>query len=455
MSTGDGDFYRSLRFLVIDDQPAAREGLRICAQTMGAFAVDLSSGYQDAIARIRRAPPDVILCDYLLGNDRSGQQLLEELRRFDLLADEAVFMMVTAEQSYEQVVAAVELAPDDYIIKPFSPDRLKLRLDRTMRRKRFLEPLFVAKRVQDFERAERFIKDAIETEAGRNYRFELMRQEAEVALLKGDPAAAETAFLAILETHPFPWARAGQARALLGQRRLAEARSIMDEVVADAPNYFGGHDLKADICLEMGDYAEGQRTLEAAAARTGRNYERKRRLADAALLNGDTETARQAMADVIRNDTMPGAVSIADHLMLVRSHVEGGDLLAAERALAEITPQRLETASLDERASSLALRALMRPDAERERIAALRASWLAIPLCARSRVDIVRAAFAIGDNELAVAMAAELFASDEIRRMFKIVRDLFEANDMAAAFRDLQRKAALQRIGSGADGPSA
>lgn len=452
MTVFEADRYRNLRFLVIDDQQAARDGLRICAQSMGAFVVDLSPGYQDAIARIRRAPPDVILCDYLLGPDRSGQQLLEELRRFDLLADAAVFIMVTAEQSYEQVVAAVELVPDDYIIKPFSPDRLKLRLDRVLRRKHFLQPLFDAKRIEDFERAEHFIEQVRETPDGQLHRFELMRQQAEVALLKGDPVAAEAAFVAILGDHPFPWARAGQARALVGQRRLKEARAIMDEVVADAPEFFAGHDLKAKICLEMGDYAEGQRTVEAISARTGRNYERKRLLADAALLNGDTATACKAMADVIRNDTMPGAVTVEDRLMLVRGHVEAGDLLAAERALAEISAQRLETASLDERASWNALRALMRPDDERAKVATLRDSWMATPLSASSRVDIARAAFAVGDRDLAVAMAAALFASDEIRRVFKLVRDLFESNGMAPAFRDLQRKAAMQRIASTSGG---
>lgn len=447
MSQLGPEVYRALRFLVIDDQSVARDSLRICAQTMGAFAVEFSSGYQDAIARIRRTVPDIILCDYLLGADRSGQQLLEELRRFDLLTDDAVFIMVTAEQSYEQVVAAVELAPDDYIIKPFSPDRLKLRLDRVLQRKRFFKPLFAAKRAQDYAAAERFLEQVRETEDGQLQRFELMRQRAEVALLKGDAAAAQVAFDEILDTHPFPWARAGKARALVGQNRLPEARAIMDQVVVDAPTFFGGFDLKAQICLEMGDYEEGQRTVAEASLKTGRNYVRKRLLADAALLGGDTETARAAMADVIRNDSAPGAVTIADRLMLVRSQVEAGALMEAEQALGEISPQRLETATLDDRASWQALRALMAPDAERQRMTALRAAWLATPFCAQTRVDIIRAAFALGDHELAVSATSALFASDEIRRVFKVVRGLFETHEQVAAFRELQRRAALQKIG--------
>jgi DNA-binding response OmpR family regulator len=139
--------YAKKRFLVIDDQPQARDALRTVAQTLGAFAVEFASNYQDAIYRIRNNAPDIILCDYMLGEGRSGQQLLEELRRFKLLLDETIFMMVTGEQSYEQVVSAVELVPDDYIIKPFSPDKLLLRLERIVAKKNFL-PTITSKSVK-------------------------------------------------------------------------------------------------------------------------------------------------------------------------------------------------------------------------------------------------------------------------------------------------------------------
>ena len=56
---------RTKRFLVVDDQPLARESLRAIAQTAGAFSVDFAPGYQDAIFKIRNNCPDVILCDYI------------------------------------------------------------------------------------------------------------------------------------------------------------------------------------------------------------------------------------------------------------------------------------------------------------------------------------------------------------------------------------------------------
>lgn len=446
MTELDREFYRKLRFLVIDDQAAARQSLRTCAQTMGAFSVDFSASYQDAIGRVKRTQPDVILCDYNLGDGRSGQLLLEELRRTDALPDETVFIMVTAEKSYEHVVAAVELGPDDYIIKPFSPDRLKFRLDRALKRRHFFEPLYRAKRERDFERGEAFVAEHRESEAGQPYRFELMRQSAELQLLKGDTAAAQAAYEAILALHPFPWAKAGMARVFLQQNRLQEARETVDAVVDGAPMYFDAFDLKTRICMEMGDYAEAQRTVEETSRRTTRNYTRKRLLADAAMRNGDAEVARAAMADVIQNDVTPGAVSVEDHLMLVRSHLEAGEVLEAEEAIRKIRQQQLETASLDEKASYHALLAALDPERERAAFESRSAEWGNEWLGVATKVDLVRAALALGDHKLASAITNQLFSSDQIRHVFNQVRELFERAGLEQTFRDRQKQAALARI---------
>jgi hypothetical protein len=58
----------------------------------------------------------------------------------------------------------------------------------------------------------------------------------------------------------------------------------------------------------------------------------------------------------------------------------------------------------------------------------------------------VRAAFAIGKPELASATTAGLFTSDEIRRVFKLVRGIFNSHGMVAEFREVQKQAALEKI---------
>ena len=393
--------YAKKRFLVIDDQPQARDALRTIAQTIGAFAVEFATNYQDAIYRIRNNVPDIILCDYVLGEGRSGQQLLEELRRFNLLADESIFMMVTGEQSYEQVVSAVELVPDDYIIKPFSPDKLVLRLDRIMAKKEFFKEYYQEKRKKEYAAALAILEAQRNSEAGRPYRFEILRQRAEVLLNSGDSEGAEQAYRGILENYEFPWARAGVARSLHRQNKLSEARSEIDRVVASTPHFFDAADLKANICMAQGEHAEAQQILDDVAKKTPRNYQRKRLLAEAATLNGDTETACAIMADVVANDTMPGAVTPEDRLALARSQVDANDLISAEKSLVGLKESEMQNLDLDAQASYAALLAISSPGRGKPRFAGLRPAMMSAQLATNSRLDILRSALALGDHELA------------------------------------------------------
>lgn len=438
--------YRNKRFLVIDDQPLARESLRAIAQTAGAFSVEFAPGYQDAIFKIRNNVPDIILCDYVLGEGRSGQQLLEELRRFNMLPDETIFMMVTGEQSYEQVVAAVELVPDDYIIKPFSPDKLMLRLEKVAMKKAFFADFYREKRKQEYDKALAILAAKKESDAGRAYRFEALRQEAEVHLAAGNSEQAEAAYRNILEKYEFPWARAGVAKSLHRQNRLTEARAEIEKVVASTTHYFDAADVKATICMAQGEHEEAQKTLDAVAKKTPRNYLRKRLLAEAAELNGDTETARAAMADVVANDTMPGAVSTEDQLTLARTHVGAGDLIAAEKVLVLMRESEVMNLELAQQASFSALLAVASPDKGKKKFAGLRPALVASPLPTVSRVDVLRAALVVDDRELADGQARELMSGEDAKKVFGTVRKLYALQGRENDFREIQRQVAMQRI---------
>ena len=120
--------FGALHALVVDDSPGMRNALRLTLSNMGMTHVQLVANAAEAIFQVKNKSYDFILCDFNLGEGRDGQQLLEELRHGKLISLETVFMMVTAESYYEKVVAAAELTPDDYMIKPFSAEVLCNRL---------------------------------------------------------------------------------------------------------------------------------------------------------------------------------------------------------------------------------------------------------------------------------------------------------------------------------------
>lgn len=133
-----GNDLASKRTLLIDRYPNARSSLRMTLSAMGVTAVHNASSSAEVLRQVRAHTFDIILSDYLLEDGRDGQQLLEELRQQNLVPLSTVFMIVTSERAYRNVVSVAELSPDDYLIKPFTADDLHGRLVRAIYRKQFL-----------------------------------------------------------------------------------------------------------------------------------------------------------------------------------------------------------------------------------------------------------------------------------------------------------------------------
>jgi hypothetical protein len=57
------------------------------------------------------------------------------------------------------------------------------------------------------------------------------------------------------------------------------------------------------------------------------------------------------MADVVANDTMPGAVTPEDRLALARSRVDANDLISAEKSLVGLKESEMQNLDLDAQAS--------------------------------------------------------------------------------------------------------
>src|SRR5690349_11463400 len=123
------------RVLIVDRHPPARDSLRLMLANLGITKVHGAGSSQEVLRQARGNTFDIILSDYMLEDGRDGQQLLEELRLQKLVPLSTVFIIVTSERGYHNVVGVAELAPDDYLIKPFTADQLQLRLGKALFRK--------------------------------------------------------------------------------------------------------------------------------------------------------------------------------------------------------------------------------------------------------------------------------------------------------------------------------
>ena len=132
------------RVLIVDDQRAFQLMFKGVLYSMGATNVAFAPTGEQALAKCSNVDFDILFVDYHLGIGKNGKQLLEDLREKKLLKPHSIFMLITGENSVPVVVSAVELEPDDYLVKPFSQSVLRSRIIRIKHKKEQLAGLFQA-----------------------------------------------------------------------------------------------------------------------------------------------------------------------------------------------------------------------------------------------------------------------------------------------------------------------
>ena len=326
--------YADKTVLVVDDHPGMRGSIRITLSHFGVVKTDMVPSALDAIRRIRQRHYDIVICDYNLGEGRDGQQLLEELRHGKAIHLATVFLMVTAERSYEKVMSAVELAPDDYLIKPFTADTLHQRLNQVMRRKQVFAPAYHLMEEIAFDEAILVCDDIIARHPA--YTIDALRLKAELLIAEHRPDEAQAIYEQVMALRAVPWARMGLAKTLHMQNRHEEAESLLSDLVEQAPDYLAAYDLLSQVQVAGERHKEAQSTLEKAVARSPNAILRQQAIGRLAYDNGDLALAEKAFTTVVQRGRNSILRSPADHADLVRLQLAQGKLKEAGGTLRDL-----------------------------------------------------------------------------------------------------------------------
>jgi DNA-binding response OmpR family regulator len=323
--------YNQLRALVVDDFPGMRSALKLTLANFGINRIDLSSSASEAIFRVQNSRYDVILCDFNLGEGRDGQQLLEELRHRGLIQLQTVFIMVTAESVYEKVVATAELAPDDYMIKPFSGEVMRNRLETILRRKKAFEQIYRHFEEHHLENAIHACDELVRDKP--RYAVDALRFKGECLNALGRFEEAESLYKQIIAMRAIPWARLGLARALHHLKKNAEAEELLRDVLDESPELVSAYDLLAEVKLASNDAAGAQMALQAGVGISSHTVRRQQKLGGLAMDNGDLATAQTAFSTAIEKGRHSVFITPNDYGHLCRAHVEQGNLAGALETL--------------------------------------------------------------------------------------------------------------------------
>jgi DNA-binding response OmpR family regulator len=318
--------------IIVDSNPASRSAMRAMLAAIGMTQVAQAGSAADALRRVAEHSLDVILCDYQLDDGRDGQQLLEEMRTRHLIPLSTAFVVITRESRYQSVVSVAELAPDDYLLKPFTPQELHDRLEMVLERKHVFRHAHGHIEASEMEKAIGACDAIISRHP--QYRLDAMRLKAQTLMVLKRTDEAEVLYRQILEYRAVPWAKMGLALASHENGKLDEAADLVIDVIGHHPNYLAAYDLAAKIDEDRGRTAEAQRHLQVAVQRSPHVVARQRSLGRVAAANGDLVAAEAAMATVVTRSAGSTLSSVDDYAQLARLQIRAGR-----------TTQALETAA--------------------------------------------------------------------------------------------------------------
>jgi Tfp pilus assembly protein PilF/DNA-binding NarL/FixJ family response regulator len=293
VSKADHDFSSS-KALIIDGHPTSRSILAAQLRDLGVGTVIQCSRIADARKQLEGREFDVVLCEqHFQDGNASGQSLLDDLRRAQLLPFSTVFVMVTGEASYTAVAEAAESALDSYLLKPFAATSLADRLLQARKRKRVLREIFVAIEEGDFDQAARLC--LVRFQARAPYWLYAARIGAELLLRLGQHDAAQKLFQAVIDAQALPWARLGIARSQLEGGKVQQARRTLEVLISDDPSHADAYDVMGRVHVEQGSLTEALETYRMATQLTPASIERLQRQGMLAFYCGEHAEARRAL----------------------------------------------------------------------------------------------------------------------------------------------------------------
>jgi len=151
-----------MKILLIEDSPEIVNGVTLTFKLrwQDATVIAFDEGAR-GIKAVERESPDIVILDINLP-DINGFEVLERIRSFS----DVPIIVLTVRNSEVDELRGLEMGADDYIVKPFSPNKLLTRVEATLRRanmlrlsKEELPPLIIDNITIDISRREVLVGD--------------------------------------------------------------------------------------------------------------------------------------------------------------------------------------------------------------------------------------------------------------------------------------------------------
>jgi len=118
----------NMRILVVDDFSTMRRIIKNILRQLGFNNIEEADDGTTAWDALNKGGIDFVISDWNMPQ-MTGIELLRKVRASEEFGD-MPFLMVTAEAQQENVIEAVQAKVSNYIVKPFTAETLKQKIDK-------------------------------------------------------------------------------------------------------------------------------------------------------------------------------------------------------------------------------------------------------------------------------------------------------------------------------------
>lgn len=116
----------NIKILIVDDMSTMRRIIKHALRQLGFTNLDEADDGQAGLSKVKQGGVDLVISDWNMPN-LDGLGMLKAIREeFKNLP----VMMVTAQASQRYVLEAIRAGATDYIVKPFTADALKGKIEK-------------------------------------------------------------------------------------------------------------------------------------------------------------------------------------------------------------------------------------------------------------------------------------------------------------------------------------
>ncbi len=121
---------RKMKVLTVDDDPDILDVLNLTLSEH--YQVFQASDGKAGMELVLQKMPDLVICDYMMPV-MNGRELCKTLKK-DILLRHIPVIMLTGKGEVQDRISGIEAGADDYMIKPFDPDELLVRIKSILKR---------------------------------------------------------------------------------------------------------------------------------------------------------------------------------------------------------------------------------------------------------------------------------------------------------------------------------